>query len=141
MRRFHDRALGAALGVLALLSAGCRAAMAPTIDPSAAAGFYVLDGAVARGPSAGSFVLTSSGQATRRVQYSLSDGGPGEFTARGSFRLVRPDSIIFALRDDNSPDATRVWPVAGVRIGTRFTIRYPHAADGEAVETYRRVDP
>lgn len=137
IRQSRDRALAVALGVLAGSGAGCGAGTAPVLDPRAAAGTYVLDGPVPRGPAAGSFVLTGDGQASRRVQYPAASGGPPrEVAAAGTFTLVRPDSIAFALREG----ATPVWRVGGVRAGARFTIRYPHPADGEVVETYRRLD-
>ena len=137
IRQSRSRALATALGALAGFGAGCRAATAPVLDPRVAAGTYVLDAPVPRGPLAGSFVLTGDGQASRRVEYAgVSGGPPREVAAAGTFTLVRPDSIAFELREG----ATGVWRVGGLRTGARFTIRYPHPADGEVVETYRRLD-
>lgn len=82
MRQSQYRALGMALGVLAGFGGGCRAGTAPVLDARAAAGTYVLDAAVPRGPAAGSFVLTGDGQASRRVQYPpVADGPPRELAA------------------------------------------------------------
>ena len=138
VRRFQRRAREVALGVLALLSGGCGAATAPNLSHSVA-GTYSLDASSHRGgPTTGSFVLTRFGEATRRVQYPLAGGGMSELTAAGSFTLVGPDSIVFALREQNGGDANYVWRVRGVRTGTSFIIRYPHPADGEVVELYRQ---
>ena len=130
-----------ALGVLALSIAGCDTATAPALRRNDVAGVYVLDAAAPRGPTTGSFVLTHLGQATRRVQYPAAGGGRAELTAAGSFEFLGPDSIAFALREQNSGDASYVWRVRGVWTGTSFTIRYPHPADGEVIETYRRRGP
>lgn len=122
---------------LALTVAGCRHATRPDLDPSLAAGTYVLDAPAFRGPSTGTFILTADGKATNRVQYPEREPEWGERTLTGTFRLVRADSIHFMLSDNTTP----LRPLGATRAGERFTVRSPHPADGEVVEVYRRVDP
>ena len=139
--RAASRALVASSAVLALLTIGCRDAAAPDHDTGIAAGTYTLVAVSGRGPTAGRFTLTSDGQATRRVQYGTPDDPGMEHVATGSFALVRPNTIAFALREGAGP-AGHVWHVRGVWRGHAFSIRHPDPADGpDVIETYRRFAP
>ena len=139
MGHFQWRSIAATVGALALVTLGCRSSMAPGLNASLAAGTYALESVNGRGPSSGSFILTSDGKATRRVQYSAAGVAGPEYVAVGTFALIRGDTIAFALREDSGPAAS-VWRVRGAREGVRFSIRYPDPADGpDVVETYRRL--
>ncbi len=135
MNRVRFKALSVGLTLGALVSGACRSTSAPELTTSEVAGTYVLTASNGRGPATGNFVLTSDGQATRRVEYS-SIGSPGQsYAIAGTFMLVRRDSISFALRETGG-----VWRVGGSWTGNGFRLEYPHPADGTVVETYRRLD-
>ena len=110
----------------------------PNLDPTLAAGTYVLEAVSGRGPASGTFVLAGSGEAERRVQYIAPSWMAGvELVAVGTFRLYA-DSIEFAFRED-AGRSSYDWTVRGVRSAERFSIRHPDPADGpDIVETYRR---
>ena len=134
-----SRALVASSAVLVLLTIGCRDAAAPGCDAGLAAGTYTLAAVSGRGPTVGRFTLTSDGQATRRVQYGTPHDPGLEYVATGSFALVRPNTIAFALHESGGP-AGHVWHVRGVWRGEEFSIRHPDPADGpDVIETYRRL--
>jgi hypothetical protein len=137
--RVASRTLAAASAVLVLLTIGCRDATAPGRDTGLATGTYGLVAVSGRGPTAGRFTLTRDGQATRRVQYGSPDDPGLEYVATGSFALVRPNTIAFALHEGGGP-AGHVWHVRGVWRGEEFSIRHPDPADGpDVIETYRRL--
>lgn len=121
------------LASLALaVAVACDDATAP-LNPSQAAGTYVLESVSGRGPVSGSFILNSDGTAERRVRYV---GQTAEDVHVGSFEIVTPD-IVFSLHP--LPPAAYVWTLHGEWSGARFSIRYPDPADGpDIVETFRR---
>jgi hypothetical protein len=142
MRRSSLRRSFAVLGVAAVASGACGKATPAdpnlVLDPRLAAGLYVLDAVSGRGPVRGSFVLTSSGGAERRVQYAAPLGTPGrDYVARGTFQLYA-DRIEFALREDGGR-SPHVWRPRAERSAGGFSLRHPDPADGpDIVETYRR---
>ena len=98
----------------------------------------MLESVAGRGPASGSFVLTSDGQATRRVRYAVSQGLSPEDVAVGTFALLPNDSIRFSLRE-NAGTSAYVWTVRGTRSAERFSIQYPDPGDGTVIETYSRA--
>ena len=93
---------------------------------------------LARGPMAleGEMVLLD-GSVSRRVRYEGGDGaGAREVVATGTYSLQRR-SIELALREAGASQAS-VWRLHAVSAGARLTVRYPHPADGDVVETFRR---
>lgn len=122
-----------AVAALALIVVGaCDDATAP-LNPSDAAGTYLLESVSGRGPVSGSFILKPDGTAERRVRYA---GTPEEDVYVGSFEITSPD-IVFSLHPQ--PPAAYVWTLHGEWSGERFSIRYPDPADGpDIVETFRR---
>jgi hypothetical protein len=137
MQQLCNGLVGTALGVFLLLGAGCGSSTEPGLAWWHADGTYVLESSLYGGPTTGTFRLTRDGRAVRRVQYSGADGVVGELTYRGTFRLPKPDAIVFSLQD--GPDY--IWHIRGVRAPTTFTITYGNPRGGETAETYRRVDP
>jgi hypothetical protein len=120
--------------VLAVALTAC--ADEPTVSPAQAAGTYVLESVSGRGPSTGTFTLTSNGGADREAHFT-SQGSPFDQHLVGNFR-IEGDSIAFLLKPSDSP-SDFVWPVTGQWLGTEFTLQYPDPADGPAiVERYRR---
>jgi hypothetical protein len=130
--RLHELAR-ASLATLALISvAACDDATAP-LNPSQAAGTYVLESVSGRGPASGTFVLKADGSAERRARYP---GIASEDVYTGSFEIVG-EEIVFNLVPQ--PPASYVWTLHGEWSGARFSIRYPDPADGpDIVETFRR---
>lgn len=144
-RSGYGMLLRLAVGLSAVFVTACRSTTEPVLDPGIVAGTYVLDSVTTPRPDSpltGTMVLTSDGQATRRVRYrDPASGAPTrEYVAVGTFRLVRPDGIDFTLRAD-AGQSPYVWPLRGERFAALFTLSYPSAADGEVVETYRRQAP
>jgi len=120
--------------VLAVALTACRDE--PTVSPARAAGTYALASVSGRGPSTGTFTLSSNGSAERQAHFT-SQGSPFDQHLVGSFR-IEGDSIAFMLRPSDSP-SDFVWPVTGQWLDSEFTIQYPDPADGPAiVERYRR---
>jgi hypothetical protein len=120
---------------LVLLSAtGCRAdGTGPGY--SVLAGTYSLTSVSGRGPSSGLLVLSSSGQAERRVRFASGSTSP-EYVARGSYRLREDGSIELQLREDDGR-SEYVWRPAARRIGRAVEIRHPDPGDGaDIIETY-----
>ena len=94
---------------------------------------------LARGPMAleGEMVLRPDGSVTRSVRYESGDGaGVQDVVATGTYSLQR-GSVELALREADVSQAS-VWRLHAVSEGTMLTVRYPHPADGEVVETFRR---
>ena len=112
--------------------AGCHdGPTTPRVVLEAAAGTYDLQTVIGRGPTSGTFTLTASGGAVRRVRYVVSSAV--ESVATGTF-AIDADGIAFSLNETGY-----TWPVRGEWRGTSFTIRYPDPADGpDIVETYVR---
>jgi hypothetical protein len=122
------------------------------LEPTAIDGTYALlsvDGCpvgtplaqcpLARGPMAleGEMVLRPDGSVTRSVRYESGDGaGVQDVVATGTYSLQR-GSVELALREAGVNQAS-VWRLHAVSEGTMLTVRYPHPADGEVVETFRR---
>jgi hypothetical protein len=120
--------------------------------PHAVAGTYTLvsvDGCrlgapssecpLLRGPIAleGRMVLNSDGTATRAVRYRSADGtGSVVHMATGTFS-VQQDQIALTLREAEATHSSR-WRLSAVSEGAMLTVRYPHPADGEVVEKFRR---
>jgi hypothetical protein len=129
-----ERLARPAIAALAILvAAGCDGVTEPRV-PLGAAGVYVLANVSGRGPASGSFSLSSSGRAERRVRYA---GQPGEEVHVGSFEVTPPE-VVFTLHDPATP-AAYVWSVRGEWRGTSFTFRHPDPADGpDIIETYRQ---
>ena len=118
------------------VGAGCHEGItsAPA-TPADAAGDYVLQTVIGRGPATGEFILTADGRAERHVRYVVS--GAFEYVATGTFEIDAGE-ISFALVQAGTP-SVYVWPVRGEWRGSSFTIRYPDPGDGgDIVETYRR---
>jgi hypothetical protein len=118
--------------------ASCHDTTSPSLSPQIAAGTYLLESVHGRGPSSGTFLLTSAGLAERRVRYPLTgSAASAEYVAIGSFEL-KDGRIDFALRED-AGNSDYVWHVGGNRSPTHFSIEYPDPADGpNIVETYVR---
>lgn len=109
--------------------------------PSSAAvsGLYVLESVSGRGPATGSATLSRSGEAERRVRYTLPTGGQSpEYVARGTFRLHADGTIDLQLREDDG-HSTYIWrPIASLSAGV-LRLQHPDPADGpDIVELYRR---
>ena len=131
-----------AVAALALGISACRDQVAPIdTDPGLVAGTYFLESVSGRGPFAGTFVLSGSAYAERRVQYSAPAGAlSSEYVALGTFTLRSADTLEFALRED-AGRSVNVWRFRGTRTGDRFTVHFPDPADGpDIVETYRLWD-
>jgi len=146
------RRLRLALLPLSVGALGCGESTVPTDPPAVAAGTYVLesvDGCALATPAEqcpfrrnplhvdGTMVLGSNGQAARVIRYQL----PGEASPRtdasvGTFTLRR-GVVDFALREQIE-EASRVWRFRATLADERLTVRYPHPADGETVEVFRR---
>ena len=138
MRTFA-RSLACRVLAVALASGACGGATRPELDQQRAAGAYVLETVRGRGPVSGTFVLTRSGSAERRVRYDATPSGTiPDYVAIGTFRLHPDGTIEFALREDGGR-SPYIWPPRGQHSGSRFSIRYPDPADGpDIVEIYRR---
>jgi hypothetical protein len=129
---------------------GCADGSGP--GPTAIAGTYGLvsvDGCVvgtpvgqcpfARRPAAldGSMLLGVDGSGTRTVRFAGESGsGPQTVIAIGTYTL-RGHNVSFALRDPASAFPS-VWLARAELEGDGLTVRYPHPADGEVVEEFRR---
>jgi len=95
---------------------------------------------LARGPMAlqGEMVLRPDGSVTRSVRYESGDGaGVRDVVATGTYWLQR-GSVEHALREAGVSQAS-AWRLHAVSEGATLTVRYPHPADGEVVETFRRT--
>lgn len=145
----QSRTIGA-LGMTFVAFLGCGEATGP--GPNTVAGTYALasvDGCVlgtpieecptARPPlaAAGTMELRPDRSVTRTVQYAIEGpGGPQTFVTVGTYTVVG-DFVILALRE-NAGASPNVWrPHALLKDGI-LTLRYPHPADGEIVEEFRR---
>ena len=141
MRRSSSSArLAAVFATLVLGAAGCSSGVEPTIDPTIAAGSYVMESVSGRGPATGSFVLGDGARAERRVSYTnLGDSvATVEYVSVGTFELQPNGVIEFALHEP-SRRSEFVWHVTGQLSGEIFEISYPDPADGaDIVESYRR---
>jgi hypothetical protein len=116
-------------------SLACHGEVTAPATPAEAAGTYVLQTVIGRGPTTGEFILTADGRAERRVRYAVA--APFEHLATGTFE-IDADGISFALLEAGLPMGY-IWPVHGEWRGSSFTIQYPDPADGpDIVETYRR---
>lgn len=123
------------LVLLTVIAAACQDGTGTSGPPNATIlpGTYVLESVQGRGPNSGTFELTRSGAAVRRVMYSTAT----EYVASGSYMIVG-DTIHFALRE-NGGQSQYVWRTRGVVTAVRFNIRHPDPGDGpDIVETYRR---
>jgi hypothetical protein len=130
-----SRLTRSALAALALIAASACDSDSGTapLNPSQAAGTYVLESVSGRGPVSGSFVLRADGTTERRVRYA---GTPTDDVYTGSFEITSPN-IVFTLHP--VPPAAYAWTLHGEWSGARFSIHYPDPADGpDIVETFRR---
>jgi hypothetical protein len=92
---------------------------------------------LARGPMAleGEMVLRPDGSVTRSVRYESGDGtGVQDVVATGTYSLQR-GRVELALRQVGYAS---VWRLHALSEGAMLTVRYPHPADGDVVETFRR---
>ncbi|MDQ4080194.1 MAG: hypothetical protein M3125_05490 [Gemmatimonadota bacterium] len=127
------------LVILPLALVACERGVAAGPPASEVAGIYTMTTVSGRGPVTGSFTLTPSGDAVRRVRYRQSDGAlSAEHVARGSF-LVRADgSVDLRLREDDGRSRYEWRPLARLNAGV-FVMRHPDPADGpDIIETYER---
>jgi hypothetical protein len=138
--------------VLSAILLGAGLGCGDRLEPAAIDGTYALisvDGCpvgtplapcpLARGPMAldGEMVLRPDGSVTRSVRYERGDGaGVQAVVATGTYSLQR-GSVELALREVGVSQAS-VWRLHAVSEGARLTVRYPHPADGEVVESFRR---
>jgi hypothetical protein len=138
--------------VPSLVLAAALACGQPTGSVAAAAGTYVLasvDGCTVGTPAEqcpfpprswiidGTMVLRLDGSATRAMRYRFpADPSPRTELAVGTF-TVRGSAVDFALREDGGT-SPYVWRNRATLSGDSLTLRYPHPADGETVEVFRR---
>ena len=116
-----------------------------------AAGTYTLESVdgCAPGPAAaecfprpswvveGTMVLRGDGTVTRTMRYHFpAPTGPVTVVGVGTFRLDG-GAVEFALRE-NAGTAPSIWRSRAELTAEGLTLRYPHPADGEAVEVFRR---
>ena len=120
-----------------LLAVSCADPVSP-LSRASVAGVYILETVTGQyAPNKGSLVLSSNGRARRSISYPAQNGFGGETVVRsGTFRLPTETRIDLFLIDD-CPSCAFV----GTRSEGRVTFYYPGPADGEIVETYRRVMP
>lgn len=127
----------AALLVALSLGAACSDSATAPATPVEAAGTYTLVSVSGRGPTAGTFILTGEGAATRSVTYPAS-ASTAQSVMTGAYTLDGAGGILFTLSE--SPISSYLWPVRGEWSGSAFSISYPDPADGPTiVETYRRM--
>jgi hypothetical protein len=85
----------------------------------------------------GTMVLTVDGGVSRTMRYQLpSDPQPASLVATGTYSRVG-DLVLFALREDGGA-ASHTWRASADHSDGRLRLRYPHPADGETVEIFRR---
>jgi hypothetical protein len=119
------------------LATSCGDAVGP-LSPATVAGMYTLETVRGGGPSKGSLVLLWNGRAQRSVTYPAQGSFGGETVMlAGTFHLPSETTIELAL-NDNCPGGC-TFRLFGTRSDGRVTFSYPGPADGEIVETYRRI--
>jgi hypothetical protein len=85
----------------------------------------------------GAMVLTADGRVSRTMTYRLpSDPGLAPQVATGTYSRIG-NLVLLALREGAVP-ASHLWRPAAVLSDGRLILRYPHPADGETVEIFRR---
>jgi len=151
LRLLGSAALPRTATALAAVALACGEPAAPVDPPAAAAGTYVLesvDGCALGTPAeqcphrrswlvGGTMVLAADGRVARVVQYQFpEDAGPVTEASLGTF-TVRRGAVDLTLRQER--DGTwYVWRVRATLADGRLTMSYPHPADGETVEVFRR---
>lgn len=128
-------------GLAAIALAAAFTGCAEPLRPSYVTGTYVLttvNGAPVplqgvNAPVAGAITLTASGNAERRISYTIDAlGTVREFVDTGTYQLIG-SHLRLALRQ-----ASSVWTPSGILDSSSIVLTYPNPADGTIVELYRQ---
>lgn len=85
----------------------------------------------------GAMVLTADGGVSRTVRYLFpSEQEVDPQVATGTYSRLG-ELVLFALREGGGT-ALHIWRSRATLSDGRLTLRYPHPADGETVEIFRR---